>query len=590
MKKILLFAVACFAMAACSGYDDSGLRDRINGLDGKLSELEQQIKDLQQKAEKINEDIAAVQAIANGLSITSVTPASDGGYTVVFSDGQSYTIANGAKGDKGATGDKGNDASNPVFRIDSDGYWQVSYDGTTWSYPNGQKVSALGTPGQTGPAGSAGAQGSTPRLGVDAEGYWTVCYDDGEPERLTDAYGTPVKAVVDNPSVVYDSLFSSVEISEDGSTLDIVLIGSTETISLPIGGKPLAQLLFDGAAVGGVQKFAPGESRDYTVVAADAEYIKVVGCPDGWTAELAGKTLTVTAPATVTRATADSATDVSLIVVMKSGLSCIVRMQVEVDGAVTPVNPVALAAPALKAGNCTETSVTVEWTLDDKAAGYLYKVGADGAEQTLGKVSSVTATGLAAGTEYTIHVKAKGDGTATTDSAWASIVVSTLAEGAVTAKTMTLDAQAMSEAGLGLPSGKTGMVEGTTNTWTWDGVGFESYLALATSANAAAEKVPVLYLYKVATAGTMFLRNTDSLGEITKITVTLIDNGSKKGSIFTMTANVGGTESTVLSSNDNTKAVEHVYTFPAGNNGFFSFANGSAEDGKVVSIVIEYKN
>lgn len=102
--------------------------------------------------------------------------------------------------------------------------------------------------------------------------------------------------------------------------------------------------------------------------------------------------------------------------------------------------------------------------------------------------------------------------------------------------------------------------------------------------------MPVLYLYKVATAGTMFLRNTDPLGEITKITVTLIDNGSKKGNIFTMTANAGGdAESTVLSSNDNTKAVEHVYTFPEGNNGFFSFANGSAEDGKVVSMVIEYK-
>ena len=133
------------------------------------------------------------------------------------------------------------------------------------------------------------------------------------------------------------------------------------------------------------------------------------------------------------------------------------------------------------------------------------------------------------------------------------------------------------------------MTAGNVNTWTWDGIGFESYLALATSANAAAEKVPVLYFYKAATAGTTTLRNTDPLGEITKITVTLIDNGSKKGSIFTMTADAGGAESTVLSSNDNTKAVEHVYTFPAGNNGLFSFANASAEDGKVVSIVIEYK-
>ncbi|MDE6858423.1 MAG: hypothetical protein K2J33_06795 [Alistipes sp.] len=591
MKKLLFFAVAGFAMAACSDYDDSGLRGKIDDLDGKLSELEQQIEALQRKADKINDDIAAVQAIANGLSITSVTPTANGGYTVVFSDGQTYTISDGAKGDKGADGEKGDDAQNPVFRIDAEGYWQISYDGTTWSYPNGQKISALGTPGASGPAGSAGAQGSTPRLGVDAEGYWTVSYDGGAPERLTDAYGAPVKAVVDDPSVVYDSLFSSVEISEDGATLDIVLVGSTQTVSLPIGGKPLAWLLFDGAAVEGVQTFACGESRAYTVAAADADYMKVVGCPDGWNAKLADNTLTVTAPAAVTRATADSATDVSLMVVMKSGLTCIVRMQVEVDAS-SPVEPSALTAPVLKAGASTASSVTVEWTLDARAAGYVYKVGADGAEQSLAKVAAVTVGNLAADTEYAVYVKAKGDGAAWLDSEWASIAVKTLAAGSPvepTVQTLTLDAQAMSEAGLGLPTGKAGMTAGNVNTWTWDGIGFESYLALATSANAAAEKVPVLYFYKAATAGTTTLRNTDPLGEITKITVTLIDNGSKKGSIFTMTADAGGAESTVLSSNDNTKAVEHVYTFPAGNNGLFSFANASAEDGKVVSIVIEYK-
>lgn len=466
MKKTLFFAIACIAMAACSEYDDSELRNRIDGIDDKVSTLEQQIEALQKKAGKINEDIAAVQAIANGLSITSVTPSVGNGFTIVFSNGQSYTIYNGAKGDKGETGDKGADAQNPIFRIDAEGYWQVSYDGTTWSYPNGQKISALGTPGQPGAAGEPGAAGSTPRLGVDAEGYWTVSYDGGTPERLKDASGADIKAVSEGgTSTDYDSLFTSVELSEDGSTLNVVLKDSTETISLPIGGKPLAQLMLDGAAVEGVQQFAYGEMRSYTVAAADAEYLKVVGYPDGWSVSLSGNTLSVTAPAAAARATADSATDVSLLAVMKSGLTCILRMQVEIDDSAVPA-PVALAAPALKAGSCTETAVTVEWTLDDKAAGYVYKVGADGAEQTLAKVSSVTATGLAAGTEYTIYVKAKGDGVATLDSEWASIVVSTLAEGAVTAHTLTLDAEAMSAAALGLPSGKTGMTEGTTNTWT----------------------------------------------------------------------------------------------------------------------------
>lgn len=599
MKKMLLL-ITTFVMAACSSdYDDTELRGKISDLDGKLSTLEQQIEQMQRTADKINDDIAALQAIANGIAITSVAPAADGGYTVTFSDGQSYTIANGAKGDKGETGDKGNDgakgdnAANPLLRIDADGYWQISFDGTNWEYPNGQKISALGQTGADGATGSEGAQGATPRLSVDAEGYWTVSYDGGATyERVKNAAGEDMKAVgngSDAPATGYDSVFASAKLSEDGSTLEVVLAGSTETISLPVGGGALAQLTLEGAPVTGKQLFAYNETKVYDLKAA-ADYVKVLGQPDGWKVTYEAGKVSVTAPAEGTRATADSSTDVSLLVVLNNGLSCVVRMEVEIDGGAAPVAR-KLDAPALTAGAATAASVTVNWTLDPNASAYIYKVNG-GAEQTLGKVATVTVAELTADTAYTIAVKAAGDGTSFTDSDWASIEVRTTAGTAdpnPTAQTLTLDAQAMSEAGLGLPTGKTGMVAGTPNTWNWEGFGFESYLALATSSNAAAVKVPVLYFYKAATAGETTLRNTTSLGEIVKITVNLIDNGSKKGSIFTMTANAGATETAVLSSNDNTKATEHVYTFPAGNNGMFLFKNASAEDGKVVSIVIEYK-
>lgn len=599
MKKILLL-VTTFVMAACgSDYDDTELRGKITDLDGKLSSLEQQIEQMQRTADKINDDIAALQAIANGIAITSVVPAADGGYTVTFSDGQSYTIANGAKGDKGETGDKGNDgekgdnAANPLLRIDADGYWQISFDGTNWEYPNGQKISALGQTGPDGATGSEGAQGATPRLSVDAEGYWTVSYDGGATyERVKNAAGEDVKAVgngSDAPTTGYDSVFASAELSGDGSTLEVVLAGSTETISLPVGGGALAQLTLDGAPVTGKQLFAYNETKVYDLKAA-ADYVKVIGNPDGWKVAYEAGKVSVTAPAEGTRATADSSTDVSLLVVLNNGLSCVVRMEVEIDGGAAPVAR-KLDAPALKAGTATAANVTVNWTLDPNASSYIYKVNG-GAEQKLGKVATVTVAELTADTAYTIAVKAAGDGTNFTDSDWASIEVRTTAgtvDPAPTAQTLTLDAQAMSVAGLGLPTGKDGLTGSTPATWNWEGFGFESYLALATSANASAEKVPVLYFYKAATAGETTLRNTTSLGEIVKITVNLIDNGSKKGSIFTMTANAGAAETAVLSSNDNTKATEHVYTFPAGNNGMFLFKNASAEDGKVVSIVIEYK-
>ena len=599
MKKMLLL-ITTFVMAACgSDYDDTELRGKITDLDGKLSSLEQQIEQMQRTADKINDDIAALQAIANGIAITSVVPAADGGYTVTFSDGQSYTIANGAKGDKGETGDKGNDgekgdnAANPLLRIDANGYWQISFDGTNWEYPNGQKISALGQTGADGATGSEGAQGVTPRLSVDAEGYWTVSYDGGATyERIKNAAGEDVKAVGnggDAPATGYDSVFASAKLSDDGSTLEVVLAGSTETISLPVGGGALAQLTLDGAPVTGKQLFAYNETKVYDLKAA-ADYVKVLGQPDGWKVTYEAGKVSVTAPAEGTRATADSSTDVSLLVVLNNGLSCVVRMEVEIDGGAAPVAR-KLDTPALTAGTATAASVTVNWTPDPNASAYIYKVNG-GAEQKLGKVATVTVAELTADTAYTIAVKAAGDGTNFTDSDWASIEVRTTAgtvDPTPTAQTLTLDAQVMSEAGLGLPTGKTGMVAGSPNTWSWEGFGFESYLALATSANAEAVKIPVLYFYKAETAGETTLRNTTSLGEIVKITVNLIDNGSKKGSIFTMTANAGATETAVLSSNDNVKATEHVYTFPAGNNGMFLFKNASAEDGKVVSMVIEYK-
>lgn len=600
MKKILLL-ITTFAMAACgSDYDDTELRGKISDLDSQLSTLEQQIERMQQTADKINDDIAALQRIANGIAITSVTPAADGGYTITFSDGQSYTIANGAKGDKGETGgpgapgEKGDDAVSPMWRIDAEGYWQISFDGTNWEYPNNQKISALGQTGPDGATGPEGAQGVTPRLSVDAEGYWTVSYDGGATcERVKDAAGEDVKAVGNGngaPSTGYDSVFASAKLSDDGSTLEVVLAGSTETLSIPVGGSALAQLMLDGAPVTEKQLFAYNETKVYELKAS-ADYVKVLGRPDGWKVGCEAGKVSVTAPAEGTRATADSSTDVSLLAVLNNGLSCVVRMEVGIDGSAAPVAR-QLDAPVLTAGAATATSVTVNWTPDANASGYLYKVNG-GNEQPLGKTSSVTVTELTAETAYTVAVKAAGDGTNYTDSEWASIEVRTAAAGTVNpepaVETLTLDANAMSEAGLGLPTGKTGLVAGSPNSWSWEDIGFESYLALATSANAAAVKVPVLYFYKAATAGYTTLRNTTPLGEIVKITVNLIDNGLKKGGIFTMTANAGATETAVLSSNDNVKATEHVYTFPAGNNGMFLFKNASAEDGKVVSIVIEYK-
>ncbi len=335
LKKFFLFLAAASMIVACSDeFDDSALRGELDDLDGKVENLEQQIAQLQQAAASINAELATISAIANGVAISKVEPV-EGGFKITFSDGKSYTITNGAKGDKGDKGDKGEQGAtptNPIMRIDSEGYWQVSYDGgTTWEYPNGEKISALGAKGEQGAQGAAGA---TPQIGVDAEGYWTVSYDGGTTfSRLKDANGNDVKAVVSGgSSATPDSNFDSVKLSDDGTMLEIVLAGETDPIRVPVGGKALVVVKSGDAAIEGVQLFQNGEKKEYTIEAA-AQYMKLIGYPEGWEAVLAEKKLTVTAPAAAaaaSRATADTASDISILAVLENGMAVIARVQVAI--------------------------------------------------------------------------------------------------------------------------------------------------------------------------------------------------------------------------------------------------------------------
>lgn len=608
MKRLFYFLAAAAMLVGCSDeYDDSALKGEIDDLKDKVTNLEQQINALKQEALKINDDIAAMKAIADGIAITKVTENADGGYTVNFSDGKSFTIANGQKGDQGQTGPQGpqGEPCTPMMRIDSEGYWQVSYDGgSTWEYPAGEKVSALGQTGATGDQGAQGAQGATPMLSVDAEGYWIVSYDGGATyERMKDAAGNEVKAVVSEGTgdVTYKSVFESVTYSAENSTLVVVLAGTTEELEIPVGGKALAQLYAGENPVEDVQVFAYAEKKSYTVKAPTADMVKVVGYPDGWTVTLTDMTLDVTAPAAQSRATADSATDVSLLVVMKNGLATVLRMQVKIDG--TAVEPVALATPVV---TLTPASVTagaeqaVVATWEAVANATSYKVSFNGAAAT--SVTEATYTIAAADVkalakgEYKLSVVAVPTDAAYTESA-AGEATLTVTEATTPpsgdVKTYTLIASEMHSAGTtGIPGGSSGVVDmgDTFTTWTWNSFSFESRCALTTTGQADGEKVPVLYFYKTSkvAAGTL-IRNTTALGEIQKITMTLVDNGAKKGELFSMVETVNGVEQTVQSANHTQSSCEHVYTFSAGNNGKFVFSNPSDQDCKVLSFVIEYK-
>ena len=73
--------------------------------------------------------IAALQTeVSNGNWVTSLTP-TDGGFTVTFKDGKTYTIVNGKDGDKGETGEAGKDGNSVEVK---DGYWYINGEKTDY--------------------------------------------------------------------------------------------------------------------------------------------------------------------------------------------------------------------------------------------------------------------------------------------------------------------------------------------------------------------------------------------------------------------------------------------------------------------------
>ena len=98
MKKLLLLLVASLTMlfVGCSQFDDTRIWDAIDELEEEQEKMQEQI-DAQQ---------TLLNALANNLSIVSITPTAEG-FLLTFSDGSTITVKHGEKGDKGDTGEKG---------------------------------------------------------------------------------------------------------------------------------------------------------------------------------------------------------------------------------------------------------------------------------------------------------------------------------------------------------------------------------------------------------------------------------------------------------------------------------------------------
>lgn len=117
----LALATACATFVGCKDYDSD-------------------IKNLQTQIDANAAAIAALkQAIANGSTITGVSPTADG-YKITFSDGSSIDLANGKEGAQGLTGpqgpvgEAGKEAPVPQLRVNAAENREMSVDGgATWA-------------------------------------------------------------------------------------------------------------------------------------------------------------------------------------------------------------------------------------------------------------------------------------------------------------------------------------------------------------------------------------------------------------------------------------------------------------------------
>lgn len=278
MKRIFrtaLIALAAAAASACSMYDDTEIRDRLDGIDDKIASLEETVKG-------INSDIDALQQIVNALqqnvTIDRVEAGTDG-YVIYFSDGTTAVITNGKDG-----------ANAPVISVakdETDGLWYWTIDGE-WLVVDGQRIRAQGIDGEDGKPGED-AIAPQVRINPDTR-MWEISVDGGLTWESTGVIaegqdgtgGSGIIVDVDYTSDAYNVIFTLA----DGTQISV-----PKTISVEFD--------IEGLSPDGVESIAYGKSKTYNVrISGMLNYI--VNKPDGWRVSLSmaeDTTLTVTAPA-----------------------------------------------------------------------------------------------------------------------------------------------------------------------------------------------------------------------------------------------------------------------------------------------------
>lgn len=265
MKDKLKYGMIAMATAAAiSCVDTSSLETRMDSLEAKIASMEQAVGAL-------NSNIVALNRLYDTeLLIVGKTEKTDDkgtvtGYILEFSDGTKAEVTFGADYEAGL----------PVVRV-TDGYWEVSYDG-------GENFERLG---------KVSEEGLTPAFRIDSEGYWTVSFGSSGYERITDEYGRPISAV--NGSTVSSKPIFEDVVFDSGKGMMIFTLTGGEVIESAV----IETFIVD-IRVGDQNRICLNETKEFHAELSDVADV-IITAPQGWTATLEGSTFTVTGPSSGT--------------------------------------------------------------------------------------------------------------------------------------------------------------------------------------------------------------------------------------------------------------------------------------------------
>ena len=318
-------------------------------------------QDFSEETARLNNNVAAAQALAQGQVINSVN-VSGSVYDILLANGTQLRIDNKVR-------------SNAPYVEFKDGEWLV--DETVLTDAQGGKV----------------ALEFLPEFAVNAEGKWTVSAAGKE---------TVLKSAAAD---VESGYFAGIERTE---TTFSVTTRSASVLSVPVA----AGFLFKIDATG-VQSFVLGQTRSYTVTRNGISAATVVA-PEGWEVKLSEAQISVTSPhSPVTKSVvADSKTDVSVIAVSTAGYVTIAKIVTDLDETVSATDPFA----TLATGEIKAYSAKANVTLQNQTAWYwMLKKSSETApsaeEIKAANTGSDTALTLATEpeTDYTLYVLPVGE-------------------------------------------------------------------------------------------------------------------------------------------------------------------------------------